>query len=248
MSTNAKASVATSSCFPTYEFKADFLKDGNAILKVHNKTPTLDKVHTLIIPSPPRSPELRIIEIPEEENSITPCLKTTPSTLTTEKQVDEQREKQENENVQSPSPRERSLQGQQVVKSREVAEVPSLSLREIVMKSRDRHVTIKSDSPNYATRTKVSRAGSMFNQVKVPEQKPQTGSPVIEEMQSGETEDKTLTEDPLGPNGQLYDKYFEPEKYEPCAKSLRRKEKETKNAQEDKDFEPKWTEIPFSLP
>src|ERR1700722_15420874 len=71
MSTNAKASVATSSCFPSYEFKADFLKDRSATLKVHNKTPTLDKVRTLIIPSPPRSPEPRIVEIPEEENSIT---------------------------------------------------------------------------------------------------------------------------------------------------------------------------------
>src|SRR3984957_16731172 len=161
MSTNAKASVATSSCFPTYEFKADFLKDGSATLKVHNKTPTLDKIRTLIIPSPPRSPEPRIIEIPEEENSITPCLKTTPSTLTTEKQVDEQRKEQKNENIRSPPPREHSLQGQQVVKSQEVAEVPSLSLREIVIKSRDRHVTNKTHFPNYATRTKVSRAGSM---------------------------------------------------------------------------------------
>src|ERR1700722_17317456 len=48
MSMNAKASVATSSCFPSYEFKANFSKDGSATLKVHNKTPTLDKVHTLI--------------------------------------------------------------------------------------------------------------------------------------------------------------------------------------------------------
>ena len=90
MSTNAKASVAMSSCFPTYEFKADFSKDGSATLKVHNKTPTLDKVHTLIIPSPPRSPEPRIIELPEEETPLTPCSKTTPSTLAAEKQVDEQ--------------------------------------------------------------------------------------------------------------------------------------------------------------
>src|ERR1700723_2256893 len=96
MSTNAKASVATSSCFPSYEFKADFSKDGNATLKVHNKTPTLDKVRTLIIPSPPRSPEFHIIEIPEEENYIMPCLKTTPSTLTAEKQVNEQREESRN--------------------------------------------------------------------------------------------------------------------------------------------------------
>ena len=36
----------------------------------------------------------------------------------------------------------------------------------------------------------------MFNQVKVPEQKLQTSLLVIEEVQSGETEDKTLTEDP----------------------------------------------------
>src|ERR1700722_2374575 len=248
MSTNAKASVATSSCFPTYEFKADFLKDGSATLKVHNKTPTLDKVHTLVVPSPPRSPEPRIVEIPEIENPITPCLKTTPSTLTTEKQVDEQRKEQKNENIQSPSPREHSPQGQQVVKSREVVEVPSLSLREIVMRSRDRHVTTKNDSPNYATRTIVSRAGSMFNQVKVPEQKPQTGSPVIEETQSGKTEDKRLAEDPLDPNGQLYDKYFEPEEHKPCAKSLRRKEKEIKDAQEDKDFETKWNKTPSSPP
>src|ERR1700722_15993593 len=243
LSTNAKASVATSSCFPTYEFKADFLKDGSATLKVHNKTPTLDKVRTLIIPSPPPSPESRIIEIPEEENSITPCLKATPSTLTAEKQVNEQREEPKDNDIRSPSLREHSQQEQQTMKSQEVAEVPSLSLREIVIKSRDRHVTTKNDLPNYATRTKVSRAGSMFNQVKVPEQKPQTGSPVIEETQSGETEDKTLIEDPLGPNGQLYDKYFEPEEHEPCAKTLRRKEKDTKNAQEDKDFETKWNEI-----
>src|ERR1700722_6622149 len=111
MSTNAKASVATSSCFPTYEFKADFSKDGSATLKVHNKTPTLDKVHTLIIPSPPHSPEPRIVEIPEIENSITPCLKTTPSTLTAEKQVNEQREEQENNDIRSPSPRECLRQG-----------------------------------------------------------------------------------------------------------------------------------------
>src|ERR1700722_17655727 len=248
MSTNAEAPVAMSSCFPTYEFKTDFSKDGKATLKVHNKTPTLDKIHTLIISSPPRSPKSRIVEIPEKENSIMPCLKTTLSTLAAEKQVNEQREKQETNDVRSLSPQEHSRSGQQEAKSREVAEVPSLSLREVVMKSRDRHVTTKSDLPNYATRTKVSRIGSMFNQVKVPEQKPQTGLPVIEEMQSGETEDKTLTEDPLGPNGQLYDKYFEPEKYEPCAKSLRRKEKETKNAQEDKDFETKWNEIPSSPP
>src|ERR1700722_20623476 len=117
MSTNAKASVATSSCFPTYEFRADFLKDGSATLKVHNKTPTLDTVHTFIIPSPPHSPEPRIIEIPEEENSITPCLKTMPSTLTTEKQVDEQRKEQKDENIRSQPPREHLLKGQQVVKS-----------------------------------------------------------------------------------------------------------------------------------
>jgi len=116
------------------------------------------------------------------------------------------------------------------------------------MKSRDRHVTIKSDPPNYVTYRKVNRAGSVFNQVKVPEQKPQTGSLVTEETQSGETEDKTLTEDPLGPNGQLYDKYFEPEEHEPCAKTLRREKKDTKNAQEDKDFEKKWNETPSSPP
>jgi len=151
MSTNAKASVATSSCFPTYEFKADFSKDGSATLKVHNKTPMLDKVRTLVVPSPPRSPEPRIIETPEIENPITPCLKTTPSTLTTEKQVDEQRIEQKNENIRSSLPQEHSLQGQRVVKPREAVEVPSLSLREIVMKSRDRHVITKNDSPNYAT-------------------------------------------------------------------------------------------------
>src|SRR3984957_19913329 len=248
MSTNAKASVATSSCFPTYEFKADFLKDGSATLKVHNKTPTLDKVRTLIIPSSPPPPEPWIIELPEEGTPITPCSKTTPSTLAAEKQVNEQREEPRDNDIRSPSLREHSQQEQQTVKSQEVAEVPSLSLREVVMKSRDRHVTTKSDLPNYATRTKVSRIGSMFNQVKVPEQKPQTGLPVIEEMQSGETEDKTLTEDPLSPNGQLYDKYFEPEKHEPCARSLRRKEKEIKHAQEDKDFEKKWNETPSSPP
>src|SRR3984957_16850678 len=86
----------------------------------------------------------------------------------------------------------------------------------------------------------------MFNQVKVPEQKPQTGSPVIEETQSGETEDKTLIGDPLGPNGQLYDKYFEPEEHKPCAKTLRRKEKEIKNAQEQEEFKKKWNETPSS--
>jgi len=86
----------------------------------------------------------------------------------------------------------------------------------------------------------------MFNQVKVPEQKPQTGLPVIEEMQSRETEDKTLIEDPLGPNGQLYDGYFKPEKYEPCAKSLRREEKKAKDVQEQEEFEKKWNEVPPS--
>ena len=246
MSTNAKASVAMSSCFPTYEFKADFSKDGSATLKVHNKTPTLDKVHTLIIPSPPCSPEPRIVELPEEETSITPCSKTTPSTLAAEKQVDEQREEQENNDIRSPSPRECLRQGQQATRSQEVVEAPSFSLREAVIKSRDRHVTVKSDLPNYATYRKVSRTGSLFNQVKVPEQKPQTGSPVIEEMQSGETEDKTLIEDPLSPNGQLYDKYFEPEEHEPCAKTLRREKKDIENAQENKDFEMKWNEIPSS--
>ena len=110
-------------------------------------------------------------------------------------------------------------------------------------KSRDRHVTIKSDLPKFATYRKVNRVGLVFNQVKVPEQKPQTGLPVIEEAQSGETEDKILTEDPLGPNGRLYNEYFKPEEYELCAKSLRRKEKDIKNAQEDKDFEKKWNEI-----
>src|ERR1700722_5842616 len=132
------------------------------------------------------------------------------------------------------------------MKSQEVVEAPSFSLREAVIKSRDRHVTTKSDLPNYATYRKVNRAGSVLKQVKVPEQKQKTGLPVIEETQSGETEDKTLIEDPLGPNGQLYDKYFEPEEHEPCAKSLRRKEKEIKNVQEDKDFEKKWNETPSS--
>jgi len=99
MSTNAKASVATSSCFPSYEFKADFSKDGSATLKVHNKTPMLDKVHTLIIPSSPPPPEPWIIELPEEETPITPCSKTTPSTLAVEKQVDEQREEQESNDI-----------------------------------------------------------------------------------------------------------------------------------------------------
>ena len=90
MSMNAKASVATSSCFPTYEFKANFSKDRSATLKVHNKTPILDKVHTLIIPSPPHSPEPQIVELPEEETPIMPCSKTTPSMQAAEKQVDEQ--------------------------------------------------------------------------------------------------------------------------------------------------------------
>src|SRR3984957_4250027 len=195
MSTNAKASVATSSCFPSYEFKADFSKDGSATLKVHNKTPTLDKVRILIIPSPPCSPEPQIVELPKEETPLTPCSKTTPSTLAAEKQVDEQREKQESNDIRSPSPQERLPQGLQATKSQEVVEAPSFSLREVVMKSRDRHVTTKSDPPNYVTYWKVNQAGSVFNQVKVPEQKPQTGSLVTEETQSGETEDKTLTED-----------------------------------------------------
>jgi len=90
MSMNAKASVARSSCFPTYEFKANFSKDGSTTLRVHNKTPTFDKVHTLTIPSPPHSSEPRIVELLEEETPITPCSKTMPSMLTTEKQVDEQ--------------------------------------------------------------------------------------------------------------------------------------------------------------
>ena len=104
MSMNAKASIAMSSCFPTYEFKADFSKDGSATLKVYNKTPMLDKVHTLIIPSPPHSPEPRIVELPEEETPITPYLRTTPSTLAAEKQVDEQQEEQESNDIRSPSP------------------------------------------------------------------------------------------------------------------------------------------------
>src|ERR1700722_13234566 len=90
MSTNAKASVATSSCFPSYEFKANFSKDGSATLKVHNKTPILDKIQTLVFPSPHHSPEPQIIELPEEETPITPYSKTTPSMLAAEKQVDEQ--------------------------------------------------------------------------------------------------------------------------------------------------------------
>ena len=86
----------------------------------------------------------------------------------------------------------------------------------------------------------------MFNEVKVPEQKPQTSLLVIEEVQSGKTEDKTLTEDPLGPHGQLYNEYFEPEEYEPCAKMIRQKEKDIKAVQDDKDFKKKWNEIPPS--
>ena len=130
------------------------------------------------------------------------------------------------------------------MKSQEVVEAPSFSLREAIMKSRDHHVTTKSDPPKFTSYRKVNRAGSVFNRVTAPGQKPQTGSPVIEEIQSGETEDKTLTKDPLGPYGRLYNGYFELETYEPCAKSLQQKERNAKNAQEDKEFDEKWNKTP----
>ena len=59
----------------------------------------LNKVHTLIVPSPPCSPEPWIVELPEEETPITPCLKPMPSTLAAEKQIDKQREEQESNDI-----------------------------------------------------------------------------------------------------------------------------------------------------
>ena len=128
MSMNVKAPVATSSCFPTYEFKANFSKDRTATLKVHNKTPTLNKVHTLVIPSSHHSPKPRIIELPEEEIPIMPCSKTMPSTPAMEKQVDRQQKELEIKTIQLPLPQEHLQQEQQVMRSQEIVEAPLFSL------------------------------------------------------------------------------------------------------------------------
>src|SRR5271170_5154246 len=112
----------------------------------------------------------------------------------------------------------------------------------MVIASRDRHVTSKSDVTMPILGRNVRRSGSLYSQVRVPTKNPQSGLPETEETQSGETEDKTLMEDPLGPYGQLYDKYFQSEEYVPCAKSLRRKEQDIKQTQEQQKFDQKWNE------
>src|SRR5271170_3038283 len=112
MSTNATASVATSStCFPTYEFKANFAKDGSATLKVHNKTPTLDRIHSISIPpSPQQSPKPRFVELPKTKEPSMPCTTILRSTPTVEKRIEEQRETTAEDDSRSPSPQERSRQ------------------------------------------------------------------------------------------------------------------------------------------
>src|SRR5271170_6218590 len=112
----------------------------------------------------------------------------------------------------------------------------------MVIASRDRHVTSKSDVTMPILGKNVRRSGSLYSQVRVPTKNPQSGLPEIEETQSEETEDKTLTEDPLGPYGQLYDEYFRSEEYVPCAKSLRRKEQDAKQTQEQQKFDREWNE------
>src|SRR5271170_2332235 len=244
MSTNATASVATSStCFPTYEFKASFAKDGRTTLKVHNKTPTLDRIHSISIPSSPQqSPKPRFVELPEQKEPIMPCTTISRNTPTVEKHIEEQRETKQEDDSRLPSPPERSRQEERTTSKSEVMERTSPSLREMVIASRDRHVTPKSDVTKPILGRNVRRSGSLYSQVRVPTKNPQSGSPEIEETQSGETEDKTLTEDPLGPYGQLYDEYFRPEEYVPCAKSLRRKERDTKSVQDQQKFDQKWNE------
>src|SRR5271170_1299766 len=112
----------------------------------------------------------------------------------------------------------------------------------MVITSRNRHVTPKNDVTMPILGRNVRQLGSLYSQVRVPTKNPQSGLPEVEETQSGETEDKTLMEDPLGLYGQLYDEYFRPEEYVPCAKSLRRKERDVKQAQDQQKFDQKWNE------
>src|SRR5271170_8300369 len=112
----------------------------------------------------------------------------------------------------------------------------------MVIASRDRHITTKSDVIMPILGKNVRRSGSLYSQVRVPAQNPQSDASEIEETQSGETEDKTLMEDPLGPYRQLYDEYFRLEEYVPCAKSLRHKERDVKQTQEQQKFDQKWNE------
>jgi hypothetical protein len=83
-----KASVAMSFCFPTYEFKPTFAENRTTMLKVHNKTPTLNIIHSISIPTPTHTPEPRFIELPEDP--VMPCSLTASSTPAVERSVEEQ--------------------------------------------------------------------------------------------------------------------------------------------------------------